>query len=83
MSLSDDLLSQPLQSRRNHWNNQVATHAAMRPDAVALRFQGATTTWSELHLRSESFADALARRGVGFGDRVLLVMLNRPRSHSS
>ncbi|MFD4264467.1 fatty-acid--CoA ligase FadD5 [Rhodococcus sp. NPDC058481] len=78
MSLSDDLLTQPLQARRNHWNNQVATHAAMRPDAVALRFQGATTTWSGLHLRSESFADALARRGVGFGDRVLLVMLNRP-----
>ncbi|MGW0177585.1 fatty-acid--CoA ligase FadD5 [Rhodococcus sp. NPDC003322] len=76
--MSPDLLSQPLQSRRNHWNNQVATHALMRPDAVALRFQGATTTWSDLHRRSESFADALARRGVGFGDRVLVVMLNRP-----
>lgn len=78
MSPSADLLSQPLQARRNHWNNQVATHALMRPGAVALRFEGATTTWLELNLRSEAFADALARRGVGFGDRVLLVMLNRP-----
>ncbi|MFC9789632.1 fatty-acid--CoA ligase FadD5 [Rhodococcus sp. NPDC127528] len=76
--MSPDPLSQPLLSRRNHWNNQVATHAAMRPEATALRFQGATTTWSGLHSRSEAFADALARRGVGFGDRVLLVMLNRP-----
>ncbi|MFD4294099.1 fatty-acid--CoA ligase FadD5 [Rhodococcus sp. NPDC058532] len=76
--MSPDLLTQPLRSRRNHWNNQVATHAMMRPDAVALRFQGADTTWAGLHRRSESFADALARRGVGFGDRVLIVMLNRP-----
>ncbi|MFF0815681.1 fatty-acid--CoA ligase FadD5 [Rhodococcus sp. NPDC003318] len=73
-----DLLSQPLQSRRNHWNNQVATHALMRPDAAALRFLGATTTWAELHRRSEALADALSRRGVGFGDRVLVLMLNRP-----
>ncbi|MFE3289914.1 fatty-acid--CoA ligase FadD5 [Rhodococcus sp. NPDC059234] len=76
--MSPDPLAQPLLSRRNHWNNQVATHAAMRPDATALRFQGATTTWSALHSRSEALADALSRRGVGFGDRVLLLMLNRP-----
>ncbi|SDE32300.1 fatty-acid--CoA ligase FadD5 [Rhodococcus tukisamuensis] len=78
MSSSDNLLAQPLRARRNNWNNQVATHALMRPEEVALRFQGASTTWSGLHARSEAFADALARRGVGFGDRVLLVMLNRP-----
>ncbi|TQF68808.1 long-chain-fatty-acid--CoA ligase [Rhodococcus spelaei] len=76
--MSPDPLSQPLLSRRNHWNNQVATHAVMRPEATALRFRGASTTWSALHSRSEALADALARRGVGFGDRVLLVMLNRP-----
>ncbi len=75
--MSPDLLTQPLQSRRNHWNNQVATHALMRPDETALRFLGATTTWADLHGRSEALADALHRRGVGFGDRVLIVMLNR------
>ncbi|MFD1814810.1 fatty-acid--CoA ligase FadD5 [Rhodococcus gannanensis] len=76
--MSPDLLTQPLQSRRNHWNNQVATHALMRPEETALRFLGATTTWAGLHGRSEALADALHRRGVGFGDRVLIVMLNRP-----
>ena len=71
-----DGADQPLRSRRNHWINQVAIHADMRPDAVAFRFNGADTTWKQLHDRSEALADALARRGVGFGDRVLIVMLN-------
>jgi len=65
-------------SRRNNWNNQVARHARMIPDRVALRFQGASVTWSTLHTRVERLADALARRGVGLGDRVLILMLNRP-----
>ncbi|TSE02242.1 long-chain-fatty-acid--CoA ligase [Skermania sp. ID1734] len=69
---------QPLRARRNHWNNQVEMHAEMRPDQVALRYRGANTTWRQLHERSESLADALARRGVGFGDRVLIVLLNHP-----
>ncbi|MEV0249693.1 fatty-acid--CoA ligase FadD5 [Nocardia sp. NPDC050712] len=71
-------LDEPIRSRRSHWNNQLATHALMRPDAVALRFRGQDTTWAQLHTRSEKFADALARRGVGFGDRVLLLALNYP-----
>ncbi|MEV6277110.1 fatty-acid--CoA ligase FadD5 [Nocardia sp. NPDC051832] len=71
-------LDEPIRSRRNHWNNQLATHALMRPDAVALRFRGQDTTWAQLHDRSRKFADALARRGVGFGDRVLLLALNYP-----
>ena len=68
--------AQPLRSRRNHWMNQVAIHAQMRPDAVALRFRGVDTTWKQLHERSERLASALFRRGIGFGDRVLIVMLN-------
>ncbi|MGO4203428.1 fatty-acid--CoA ligase FadD5 [Rhodococcus sp. TAF43] len=64
--------------RRNNWNNQVARHAEMIPDRTALRFQGATVTWSTLHERVERVADALSRRGVGAGDRVLILMLNRP-----
>ena len=65
-------------SRRNNWNNQVARHARMAPDRVALRFQGASVTWTTLNTRVERLADALSRRGVGFGDRVLILMLNRP-----
>ncbi|MBB5913885.1 fatty-acyl-CoA synthase [Nocardia transvalensis] len=71
-------LDEPIRSRRNHWNNQIAAHALMRPEAVALRFRGQDTTWKQLHERSLAFADALARRGVGFGDRVLILALNYP-----
>ncbi|NMN96331.1 fatty-acid--CoA ligase FadD5 [Antrihabitans stalactiti] len=69
-------VAEPLRSRRNHWVNQVAIHAQMRPDAPAFRYLGTDTSWKQLHDRSEAFADALARRGVGWGDRVLIVMLN-------
>jgi fatty-acyl-CoA synthase len=70
------MTGQPLRSRRNHWMNQVAIHAEMRPDAVAFRCRGIDTTWRQLHDRSERLAAALFRRGISFGDRVLIVMLN-------
>ena len=50
----------------------------MQPGATALRFLGRTTTWGELDDRVSTLAGALSRRGVGFGDRVLILMLNRP-----
>jgi fatty-acyl-CoA synthase len=50
----------------------------MQPDATALRYLGRTTTWGELDRRVSALAGALSRRGVGFGDRVLILMLNRP-----
>lgn len=74
----EDPFSIPAGQRRNHWMNQVVRHAAMRPDATALKFRGAVTTWSELHENTTAFAAALQRRGVGFGDRVLLLTLNHP-----
>ncbi len=49
----------------------------MKPDETALRFLGHTTTWRELDRRVTAMASALYRRGVGFGDRVLVLMLNR------
>ena len=49
----------------------------MQPDETALRFLGHTTTWRELDRRVATLAGALSRRGVGFGDRVLILMLNR------
>ncbi len=69
--------AEPLRSRRAHWNSQVRRHAVMMPDAPALRFLGQTTTWSQLEQRTAAFAAALHRRGVKFGDRVLILMLNR------
>lgn len=67
----------PLAQRRNHWMNQIAGHAAMRPEATAFRYRGVATTWREAHGRITAFAAALARRGVAFGDRVLMLVLNR------
>src|SRR5215212_9990690 len=49
----------------------------MQPDATALRHLGRTTTWAELDRRVSALAGALHRRGVRFGDRVLILMLNR------
>jgi len=49
----------------------------MQPNATALRFLGHTTTWAELDRRVTALAGALRRRGVKFGDRVLILMLNR------
>jgi fatty-acyl-CoA synthase len=68
---------QPYLARRQNWTNQLARHALMQPNATALRFLGHTTTWGELDRRVTALAGALSRRGVGFGDRVLILMLNR------
>ncbi|TGD90082.1 long-chain-fatty-acid--CoA ligase [Mycolicibacterium sp. CH28] len=69
---------QPYLSRRQNWTNQLARHALMQPTATALRFLGQTTTWAEFDHRVTKLADALSRRGVRFGDRVMILMLNRP-----
>lgn len=50
----------------------------MQPGRPALRYSGRTTTWGELQTRVTALADALARRGVQPGDRVMILMLNRP-----
>ncbi|UNB53035.1 fatty-acid--CoA ligase FadD5 [Mycolicibacterium sp. YH-1] len=68
---------QPYLARRQNWNTQLARHALMQPGAAALRFLGHTTTWRDLDRRVTALAGALSRRGVGFGDRVLILMLNR------
>ncbi|WAL40422.1 long-chain-fatty-acid--CoA ligase [Brevibacterium sp. BRM-1] len=68
----------PAALRRGHWMNLLRLHAAVEPDGVAVRFEGADTTWSGLAAAMEAGAAALSRRGVGPGDRVLLLGLNRP-----
>ena len=69
---------QPYLSRRQNWITQLARHALMQPEATALRFRGRTTTWTQLQVRVSALAGALHRRGVGAGDRVMILMLNRP-----
>ncbi|ORA15220.1 MULTISPECIES: fatty-acid--CoA ligase FadD5 [Mycobacterium avium complex (MAC)] len=68
---------QPYLARRQNWVNQLERHALMQPNATALRFLGNSLTWGDLRRRVAALADALSRRGVGFGDRVMILMLNR------
>lgn len=68
---------QPYLARRQNWVNQLERHAMMQPDAPALRFVGNIMTWADLRRRVAALAGALSGRGVGFGDRVMILMLNR------
>jgi fatty-acyl-CoA synthase len=61
-----------------HWVDHVARHAHSRPDAVALRFDGVSVTWRELDDRLRRLAAGLSARGVVKGDRVAVLMTNRP-----
>jgi fatty-acyl-CoA synthase len=61
-----------------HWVDHVARHAHSRPDAVSLRFDGASTTWRALDDRLRRLATGLSARGVVKGDRVAVLMTNRP-----
>jgi fatty-acyl-CoA synthase len=61
-----------------HWVDHVARHAYATPDGAAIRFEGATITWAELHERIGALAAAFTRCGVRKGDRVAVLMTNRP-----
>ncbi|SEC58991.1 long-chain acyl-CoA synthetase [Paramicrobacterium humi] len=49
------------------------------PDAVALEFFGAETTYAQLEDAVARVAEALRRRGVAAGDRVAIVLPNCPQ----
>jgi long-subunit acyl-CoA synthetase (AMP-forming) len=57
--------------------------AAEYPDRVAVRTKDDETslTWSELRDRVDALAGGLARLGVKRGDKVALMLLNRPEFH--
>lgn len=57
---------------------QVHRNAERFGDKPALSFQGQTLTWSDVQLRIAQVAQGLAALGVGRGDRVALMMSNRP-----
>jgi fatty-acyl-CoA synthase len=61
-----------------HWVDHLARHAFSQPDGVALRFEGRSLTWGDLHRRVSALAAGLAELGVRRGDRVALLMSNRP-----
>ena len=45
-------------------------HAGVRPDAIALTFEGRTTTYGELDANTSRVANALQAKGVSKGDRI-------------
>ena len=65
--------------RRNHWVSHIARHAQEKPGGVYLRFEGGSVTWAQIHERVGGLAAALRERGVRGGDRVAIMMTNRPR----
>jgi fatty-acyl-CoA synthase len=77
LTQASQVKEQPYLARRQNWVNQLERHALMHPNVTALRFLGNTVTWEGLQRRVAALADALSRRGVGFGDRVMILMLNR------
>ncbi|HEX5946309.1 MAG TPA: long-chain-fatty-acid--CoA ligase [Acidimicrobiales bacterium] len=54
----------------------IRSHAAERPDAVALQVDGGAITFAELDARSNRAANALRAAGVGPGDRVAFIDKN-------
>src|ERR1700757_1134057 len=48
------------------------------PDRKALRREGRSLTFRELHTRVEGIAGTLASRGLGVGDRLALLLPNGP-----
>ena len=61
-----------------HWVDHVARHAFTIGDSVAIRFEGESISWARLHDRVRQAAAAFAGLGVGRGDRVAVLMTNRP-----
>ncbi|OUZ01599.1 Long-chain-fatty-acid--CoA ligase FadD13 [Mycobacterium avium subsp. paratuberculosis] len=69
---------QPYLSRRQNWVNQLERHALMQPNATALRFLGKGLTWGGVARPGAGAGRRAEPAGVGFGDRVMVLMLNRP-----
>ena len=61
-----------------NWGDTVAYWARWQGDAVAIRFGDRDLTWGTLSERADRVAAGLAALGVGHGDRVGLLMSNRP-----
>lgn len=56
---------------------QLARMARSRPHKLAYRFEGADLTFGRLDERVTRLANALADRGIRYGDRVATLMTNR------
>ncbi|MFD2371530.1 long-chain-fatty-acid--CoA ligase [Brevibacillus sp. GCM10020057] len=59
-------------------NENLKRSAQRFPDRAAYVFQGESVTYAELDQQVEYLAAALAKRGIGKGDAVALLLDNRP-----
>src|ERR1700710_757397 len=74
----DDMTLPRLPFSGAHWVDSLARHAYSIPDEVAIRFEGSSLTWARFDDRVRRLAAAFADRGVRKGDRVVVLMTNRP-----
>src|SRR5215831_4229647 len=61
-----------------HWVDHVGRHAYAMPEQVAIRFEDRSLTWSALNDRVRRVAAGLVAHGVEKGDRIAILMTNRP-----
>ncbi|MCP1388658.1 long-chain-fatty-acid--CoA ligase [Corynebacterium sp. TA-R-1] len=61
------------------WVSSIRRHALMVPDRVAIVEGDETHTWCDFYTRICSMANALAARGLSFGDRAMLCTGNSYR----
>ena len=73
----DDAIRELNSARRLSYGEQLARTTRKTPDALALKFEGKQRTFRELDERVTRLANALADRGVSYGDRVATFMMNR------
>ncbi|GAB2858021.1 long-chain fatty acid--CoA ligase [Actinocorallia aurea] len=59
-------------------NDLVRYWGRTRPEHDAIAFEGAVRSWAEVDAASDALARGLAARGVRKGDRVGLLMTNKP-----
>lgn len=56
----------------------IRRHAHTRPDHIALKWDGGSSTYAQLHQRSNRLAQAFSAKGVGPQDRVAILDHNGP-----
>jgi fatty-acyl-CoA synthase len=78
MSDLDEAVASIAEGNAIGWAGLLRRHAHLQPDTAALRFEDRSITYSDLDARVEAAAGVLGALGVGAGDRVAVLMGNRP-----
>jgi fatty-acyl-CoA synthase len=60
------------------WGEVLEYWARWQPDRIGLRFEDREYSWAELNTMADELAAGLSNLGVGHGDRVGILLTNRP-----